>query len=183
MRDYLYIPLGGNKVSVPRMYFNLCFVFLISGFWHGAQWTFITWGAYHGLFLIADRLFLIKLASAIGKIPRTLLTFFVVVIGWIFFRSETVTQALHFLKKMFVYNNALNDIYVSPKLAVTFCIAILFSFIAFIPSVEAIPEKLFSPYNKTWKFALSSLAVVVLVIICGAFITASGFNPFIYFKF
>lgn len=183
MRDYLYIPLGGNKVSVPRMYFNLCFVFLISGFWHGAQWTFIIWGAYHGLFLVMDRLFLLKLTSAIGKIPRIFLTFFIVIIGWIFFRSGTVAQALYFLKKMFVYNDVLNDIYVSPKLAITFCIAVLFSFIAFIPSAETITEKLFSPYSKTWKYAVSSLAVIVLVIICGAFITASGFNPFIYFKF
>ncbi|HNZ43107.1 MAG TPA: MBOAT family O-acyltransferase, partial [Bacteroidales bacterium] len=61
MRDYLYISLGGNRVSVPRMYFNLAFVFLISGFWHGAEWNFIFWGAFHGLFLILDRLFLLKL--------------------------------------------------------------------------------------------------------------------------
>ncbi|MFI5164794.1 MAG: MBOAT family O-acyltransferase, partial [Bacteroidia bacterium] len=85
MRDYLYIPLGGNKVSVPRMYFNLCFVFLISGLWHGAQWTFIIWGAYHGLFLVLDRLFLLKLTEKIGKIPRIIFAFFVVVIGWVFF--------------------------------------------------------------------------------------------------
>lgn len=59
MRDYLYIPLGGNRVnSKARLYFNLCFAFIISGFWHGAAWNFVAWGAFHGLFLILDRIFL-----------------------------------------------------------------------------------------------------------------------------
>ena len=124
MRDYLYIPLGGNKVSVSRMYFNLCFVFLISGFWHGAQWTFIIWGAYHGLFLILDRLFLLKLTAHIGKITRILFTFLVVVVGWVFFRAETLSQALHFLKKMITFSNVPNEIYIYPKLLIAFFAAV-----------------------------------------------------------
>ena len=183
MRDYLYLPLGGNQVSIPRMYFNLCLVFLISGFWHGAQWTFIIWGAYHGLFLVLERLFLLKLTSYIGKIPRVIITFFIVVIGWIFFRADTISQALGFLKKMFIYNDALNNIYVSPKLFGTFCFAVLVSFLALIPKTELLPEKLFVPYNKIWKYGFGSIVALILIIICSAFLTASGFNPFIYFKF
>jgi alginate O-acetyltransferase complex protein AlgI len=76
MRDYLYIPLGGNKVSKIRLYFNLWLVFLISGFWHGAEWTFIVWGAYHGFFLAMERLFLLKLTSKIGIALRMFFTFF-----------------------------------------------------------------------------------------------------------
>ena len=183
MRDYLYIPLGGNKVSVSRMYFNLCFVFLISGFWHGAQWTFIIWGAYHGLFLILDRLFLLKLTAHIGKITRILFTFLVVVVGWVFFRAETLSQALHFLKKMITFSNVPNEIYIYPKLFIAFFAAVLFSFIAFIPKMEALPEKLFTPYTRAWQYAISSLFVIAVIVVCGAFITSSGFNPFIYFKF
>ncbi len=183
MRDYLYIPLGGNKVSVLRMYFNLCFVFLISGFWHGAEWTFIIWGAFHGLFLVLDRVFLIKLFSHIGKVPRVAITFFIVVIGWVFFRAGTVDQALHFLNRMFVYNDSINGIEASPKLILAFCMAVFFSFLAFIPSIESLPEKIFSPYSKTWKYAIGSLVAGILFIISASFITSSGFNPFIYFKF
>lgn len=67
MRDYLYIPLGGNQVPVQRLYFNLWVVFLISGLWHGAAWNFVVWGAFHGLFLVADRMFLIRLTKPLGK--------------------------------------------------------------------------------------------------------------------
>jgi len=69
MKNYLYIPLGGNRVSTNKMYFNLWVVFLISGLWHGAAWTFVIWGAFHGLFLILDRLFLLKVYKKIGKVP------------------------------------------------------------------------------------------------------------------
>jgi len=76
MRDYLYSPLGGNRVSsIGRLYFNLWVVFIISGFWHGASWNFFLWGAYHGLFLIFDRLFLNRLTKSIGKWGRVFLTF------------------------------------------------------------------------------------------------------------
>ena len=140
MRDYLYISLGGNKVSVPRMYFNLCFVFLISGFWHGAQWTFIFWGAYHGLFLVLDRLFLLKLTEKIGKIPRVVLTFFIVVIGWIFFRSETITQAFQFLKKMFSFSY--KEYLFANHFETVFVIAALLSFIPLFTNVIKLEHNL-----------------------------------------
>src|ERR1700751_3147654 len=88
MRDYLYIPLGGNKVSGVRLYFNLWVVFLISGFWHGAEWTFILWGAYHGFFLAVERLFLLKITAKIGVFLRVLFTFFTVLFGWVLFRAQ-----------------------------------------------------------------------------------------------
>ena len=69
MKDYLYIPLGGNRISVRRMYFNLWLVFLLSGLWHGAAWNFVIWGAFHGTFLVLDRLFLLRFYKKIGPIP------------------------------------------------------------------------------------------------------------------
>jgi len=90
MRDYLYIPLGGNKVSKPRLYFNLWVVFLISGLWHGAAWNFVVWGAFHGFFLIADRMFLIKLTKPLGKFTNIILTYFITLIGWVLFRADTL---------------------------------------------------------------------------------------------
>ena len=87
MKDYLYVPLGGNRVSKRRMYFNLWVVFLISGLWHGASWNFVIWGAYHGLFLVLDKMFLLKVLNKIGGFFSTIFTFITVMIGWVLFLS------------------------------------------------------------------------------------------------
>jgi alginate O-acetyltransferase complex protein AlgI len=111
-RDYLYIPLGGNKVSVPRWYFNLFFVFLISGLWHGANWTFIIWGALNGLYLVIaillkpyrDRF---NSITGITRFPRVftffqvLTTFVLCAFAWIFFRANTAGDAFLVIKKIF----------------------------------------------------------------------------------
>ena len=106
MRDYLYIPLGGNRVkSKVRLYFNLWMVFLISGFWHGAAWTFIAWGIFHGAFLILDRLFLLRFYKMIGKPISILITFIITLVGWVIFRAETFPQAMSYIATMFDFGN------------------------------------------------------------------------------
>lgn len=111
-RDYLYIPLGGNRVSIRRWYFNLFIVFLVSGFWHGANWTFIIWGVLHGTYLIValirDRLFTSKTKStgipekksALKRNADLIITFCLVTFAWIFFRANTVTDAFKIIKKI-----------------------------------------------------------------------------------
>ena len=103
-KDYLYIPLGGNKVSIPRTYINLFIVFFISGIWHGAKWTFIFWGVFHGLVLIIERLFQSKKGNEstlyIIKIFKYSLTFSLVWFGWIFFRASTIAEAFHIISKI-----------------------------------------------------------------------------------
>jgi alginate O-acetyltransferase complex protein AlgI len=111
-RDYLYIPMGGSRVSVPRWYFNLFFVFLISGFWHGANWTFLVWGAIHGSYIVFSNLtktIRARMVSAIGldKLPRIhnalrmFVTFNLVVFAWIFFRARTLSDALYIITHAF----------------------------------------------------------------------------------
>ena len=108
-KDYLYIPLGGNRVKIPRLYFNLMIVFIISGFWHGANWTFIIWGTIHGFYLIVALLtkeFREKISIKLGfnKWPRVLnlanifITFILVSFAWIFFRATTIHDALYIAK-------------------------------------------------------------------------------------
>jgi D-alanyl-lipoteichoic acid acyltransferase DltB (MBOAT superfamily) len=110
-RDYLYISLGGNRVSVPRWYFNLFFVFLVSGFWHGAAWTFIIWGALHGVYLVAAIILdkpkkAIKDTIGLSKLPKldtaqqVLVTFALVAIAWVFFRANSVPDAIYILGKI-----------------------------------------------------------------------------------
>jgi len=88
MRYYLYYPLGGNKVETKRrLYFNLMFVFLVSGLWHGASWNFVLWGAIHGFFLIMERVFLLKLLKFSGRLSGVMYTFIIVLLAWVPFRS------------------------------------------------------------------------------------------------
>ncbi|MBT3192709.1 MAG: MBOAT family protein, partial [Verrucomicrobia bacterium] len=100
MREYLYIPLGGNRVPAWRKSFNLWFVFLISGFWHGASWNFVLWGAYHGTFLSLDKLVERRGWPRPHRIVAVPATFLLVTIGWVFFRTETLAEAVRFLMCM-----------------------------------------------------------------------------------
>jgi len=112
-RDYLYISLGGNRVSIPRWYFNLFFVFLVSGLWHGANWTFVMWGALHGFYLVfalVTKNTRAKINEALGltKVPKllallqTLITFFLAAMAWVFFRAKTISDAFYIIKYSFV---------------------------------------------------------------------------------
>jgi alginate O-acetyltransferase complex protein AlgI len=98
LRDYLYLPLGGNRRGSLRTYVNLGLTMLLGGLWHGANWTFLAWGAYQGSWLIAERAGQKRaLWSRAPGVIQTVLTFVVVVLGWVLFRSETLTQAGHYL--------------------------------------------------------------------------------------
>ncbi|HOY37913.1 MAG: MBOAT family protein [Bacteroidales bacterium] len=183
MRDYLYIPLGGNRVNNKwRLYFNLWVVFLISGFWHGASWTFIAWGAFHGLFLILDRLFLLKLSAKIGKYPSIIFTFLVAIIGWVLFRSETLGFAFAYIGRLFAFDFSTFE-YFDREFWVMLAVALIFSFLtAFRFGFNLEKKILYSEYTKSGYFIMAIVAMVLLFV-CTASISASGFNPFIYFRF
>jgi alginate O-acetyltransferase complex protein AlgI len=103
LRDYLYIPLGGNRAGTGRTYFNLMIVFLLCGLWHGAGWTFIVWGAWHGLWLVVERAFGRKpFYVALPVSARVLVTLFLVTVGWVIFRAQTLSEAWGLLTVMFV---------------------------------------------------------------------------------
>ena len=96
-RDYLYIPLGGNRVAAPRVYANLVLVFLATGLWHGAAWNFVAWGAYHGLFLVIERRLVPReRLHAAGLVPRFAYTLPVTIFGWVLFRAESLDDAIRY---------------------------------------------------------------------------------------
>ena len=183
MRDYLYIPLGGNKAGRPRLYLNLWLVFLISGLWHGAAWNFVIWGAFHGLFLIADRLFLIRLTEKMGRVPSVILTFLITLIGWVFFRSATFGQALDYLQVMFSFDFREMEIPGDLKFYVILVIAALISFAALFSRIEAWQTGMLSPVKRSLSVAWRVAFSVTFFLLCLSSIMASGFNPFIYFRF
>lgn len=184
MKDYLYIPLGGNRVKTKfRLYFNLWFVFMISGLWHGAAWNFVVWGAFHGLFLVLDRIFLIKLLKKIGKFPRILLTYIVTLIGWVIFRAESLKFALVYIRNMFRIDGNLLPDYLDNKFWVFFILGLLFAFIGAF-KFGAKLEKFFYYSNYNIKqHIFVGIILTILFIISISFITKGGFNPFIYFRF
>ncbi|HOZ29614.1 MAG TPA: MBOAT family O-acyltransferase [Bacteroidales bacterium] len=183
MKNYLYIPLGGNKVShKSRLFFNLWFVFLLSGLWHGAAWTFVAWGAFHGLFLILDRLFLIKILDKVGKWPSIIFTFIVTMVGWVIFRSDTLDFAFKYITNLFAFDFGIIG-YFDREFYTILIIAVFFSFItAFKPGKTMETKVLYQDYPNRRYFIMAGLCLVLLIISV-ADISSSGFNPFIYFRF
>lgn len=183
MRDYLYIPLGGNRVKTKRrLFFNLWVVFLISGLWHGAAWNFVIWGAYHGVFLVMDRLFLVKFLNRLGKWPSIIITFLIVMFGWIIFRIENMHKAVLYFKGLFNFSG--ENLHITPSF---FAIAIIAAFFS-IQSTFKWGKKLenFFFFRESYSLATNTglmLLSVLLFIISVSYINSSGFNPFIYFRF
>jgi alginate O-acetyltransferase complex protein AlgI len=184
MKNYLYIPLGGNRVkSRARLFFNLWLVFLFSGLWHGAAWNFVAWGAFHGLFLILDRLFLMRLTERMGKIPSVLLTYLITLVGWVLFRAESLQDAFDYLGQMFSWNPGYAGWHLDPHFWAMMTAGTLFAFFGMIKGVEQWQMRMIDqPYHgrKLW---IGGAIALVLLVYSLASITASGFNPFIYFRF
>jgi alginate O-acetyltransferase complex protein AlgI len=185
MRDYLYIPLGGSRTSSKgRLYFNLWFVFLISGLWHGAAWNFVVWGIYHGVFLIIDRLFYLNFSRKIGKYPSIVITFLVTLIGWVIFRAETLGQAIDYLGIMFSFSSV--DVFhnVSIDFWTILLMAATFSFLTLSKWGLKWEKNIFYSEKFSIKgYVVMSFVILILLSLSIGFITSSDFNPFIYFRF
>ncbi|MBC8082229.1 MAG: MBOAT family protein, partial [Hymenobacter sp.] len=186
MRDYLYIPLGGNRVTPSRLYANLWTVFILSGFWHGAAWNFVAWGAYHGLFLILDRLFWLRISQRLGLLS-IVPTFVVTVVGWVLFRAETLTQALAYVRAMLPVAapaGALSLPYLSPEFWAVLLLAAGICFVAAWRRAERTELLLLSTTHFTFRQAAGlSAATATLLLLALSYVVGSTFDPFIYFRF
>ena len=182
-RDYLYIPLGGSRKGAWRTYRNLFIVFFVTGLWHGASYNFILWGLFHGVFLVLERW---KLGAFLERIPqvfRHIYTLLIVMIAWVFFRAETLPEAGQYLLQMVnVTHWNWNTVYTNINSEqVTFMIlGILFS----LPVVDRFTERFVENGRRKQVWNSLYLAVVGGVFILSiCYMTGSGFNPFIYFRF
>ena len=110
-RDYLYIPLGGDRCTLLRLYVNLWLVFFLCGLWHGASWNFIVWGAIHGCFIVLERIGFSKILDQLWAPVQIFYTMAVVIVGWVFFRSDTIAYALDYLEVMFNPSRIFNPVY------------------------------------------------------------------------
>lgn len=193
-RDYLYIPLGGNRKGEVRTYLNLILVFSLCGLWHGASWTFLIWGMYHGLFLALERGIIGKLLNSLPFVVRAIYTFFVVMIGWIFFRSETIEYAVSYIKSLVNFGKpAYLDGPLFTSMTNEFYVALVFGIIFATPLFPYVRRKWAECREVAvgWKsiaFHLASTAVYAVfigtVLIYGAAqIFGDSHNPFIYARF
>ncbi|GAB4311377.1 MAG: MBOAT family O-acyltransferase [Bacteroidales bacterium] len=184
MRNYLYYPFGGSRVKTKRrLYFNLWFVFLVSGLWHGASWNFVIYGAFHGMFLVMERIFLLKAYEKIPRWSRIAFAFLVVVIARVFFRIDGLGPAIQYIDKMFAFDFGPQVYHPNSFFITMMIIAALLSFIPALKIGEKLGSLLYpatlSPRGHGLYFA-GSLLVTVLIV---ATLAGSGFSPFIYFRF
>ncbi len=185
-RDYLYIPMGGNRVAQWRLYMNLIIVFTLCGLWHGASWTFMFWGLWHGLFMVIERQGLGNFLNKIWPPYSHVYTLFVVMVGWVFFKTEDLSIATHFLATMAGMVEPLPNLlspgpYWTNETILVLMAAALFS----MPVYPRLLNWLERWRGRGRKPEWAATAIVVSALFCAALlkVSADTYSPFIYFRF
>ena len=181
IREYLYIPLGGNRVSSARRYTNLLFCFFLCGLWHGASWTFVVWGLYHGLFLVFDKIFWLDFQKSLPGVFNNLVTFLLIMIGWGIFRAESLTQVSFYLPALLGLSPSEDTfIYLNGNAQVSIIVGLAICFRSAIPGFE----HALTVYNRTtWKQEYELAFTLVLLVVSIAKLATTSFSPFLYFRF
>ncbi len=186
-KDYVYFPLGGNRASKPKIYRNLFVVWFLTGLWHGADWVFIIWGLYYGMLIALEKAFLQKLIYRLPELFRHIYLIFIVIIGWVLFRSSSINEAVNFIKIMIglssneLINNTF-EIYINDSWYIIF-LSILFSTPVF-KKLWNLAEGNYKHLSKSRTvYALHSLFLVGCMFITVVLLSSSSYNPFLYFRF
>lgn len=185
-RDYIYIPLGGNRKGIKRQIINMLIVWLLTGFWHGAEWNFVLWGLYYFIFLVLEKFVLNKFLDKLPNFLRHVYAIVIIYFGWIIFRCDSMELLKHYFNALFSFNfsaMSFNEILIYlESYYVYFILAIIFS----TPVYYKLVEKISSVKNKKLKLVLNIihyLGLIVIFIITIMFLAYSSYNPFIYFRF
>ncbi len=182
-RDYVYIPMGGNRVSKPRQFFNIFTVWMLTGFWHGADWTFIVWGLYFAVFLCIEKVFLLKRLEK-SKIFNRIYVFVVISVSFVIFNAADMGETLEYIKCMFGLGNiplvSTEYIYYFKSYAVPMIIGLVGS----TPVVKNMVNKLLKKETAQRVINIAEpVILVVLTVTVTAFLVDGSFNPFLYFRF
>lgn len=181
-KDYVYIPLGGNKVSKTKWLRNIIIVWLLTGFWHGASWNFIIWGLYFGILLTLEKLFLSKLLEK-TKIIKYIYTTIIVIISFLIFSTETIPAIINNLKSMFFLNNIPFTSLETTYYLRSYLVLLIISIIGATPLCKNIIIKLKETKLKVLIDILEPIYIIVLLTLSTAFLIDASFNPFLYFRF
>ena len=179
-RDYVYIPLGGNRVSNIKVYRNLSIVWLTTGIWHGASWNFIAWGIYFGVFIMLERVFLGKMLNKIPKILQHIYLLLIVVFGWVLFSQPSLTKALEYMKIMvglggYPLTNGYFTFYLK-EYWLELSLAIILS----APTLKYIKSRI---NIQNIVYIIKPIGLISIFMITVIYLVNSTFNPFIYFNF
>ena len=181
-REYLYIPLGGNRVSLTKQLRNLFVVWVATGLWHGASWNFIFWGLYFGFFIFIEKTFLRKLLDRLPKCISNIYTMIIVIVGWVFFDNNKLSDALNYIKVMFgLSGNAFTDssaVYYFYTNFILFVIAIVCA----TPIMYNFHKKIKNRFN-TRGAVVMALSHIFILFLATAYLVNQSFNPFLYFRF
>ncbi len=178
-RDYIYIPLGGNRTKKCRWIFNICCVWTLTGFWHGAEWNFLLWGLYYAVLLLMEKLFLHKLLDRLPRFVGWLYAFVLILIGWVLFNTDSLTEIGIILRQMFVFVPTDMIRVIGADSTILYgLIYIPLGIICMFPWCEKIQIK----QNMATDIALN-FGALALLLLCITFIVSSSYNPFIYFRF
>ena len=180
-RDYLYIPLGGNRVSKAKWIRNIIIVWILTGLWHGASWNFIIWGVYFAIILLIEKLFLLEFMSKWNGFVRWLYTFILINIGWIIFRAEDLNLLLYVFKNIFNFKSLPIEAALSINYSLlNYYLYIPFAFLFSFPIFDKINKK-FSSFKHY--YIIQDLLYIMIFIFCICLLISNTYNPFIYFRF
>lgn len=176
-RDYLYIPLGGNRRGLPRQILNILIVWALTGLWHGANWTFLLWGLYYAVFLILEKVFLLKKLEKVPVLAH-IYALLVAVVGWMLFQLNSVGEVAHYWGAMFGASGA-------AATAADAFYAQSYAVILFIAAIAAtpVPKKLFQRIPQRVQNILTPVLVALCLVISTAYLVDATYNPFLYFRF
>jgi len=183
-RDYLYIPLGGNRNSQLSTYRNLFIVFFLTGLWHGATWSFVLWGLFHGALIVVERLGFDRVLDRMPKPLAWMYAMLVVLIGWVFFRIESIENAFGFLAVMFGSGSVDGMVplqFLDRERVAVLIVAIIFS--SSLPLLLAERMKRIGDRLPVLTELLTTLALLAMFLLCVLYENAGSYNPFIYFRF
>lgn len=182
-RDYLYIPLGGNRHGETRTFANLLIVFFLCGLWHGASWNFVIWGLFHGTFLILERSSWGRLLQKLPLLVRHAYLILTVLIGWVFFRADNLAQAIGYLKAMIGANTA-PTYYAGLFLNIETILTLGAAAVLCLPYYARLAARIEAPaFGKQWPRLIHRSALIGLFALSLITLINSTYNPFIYFRF
>lgn len=181
-KDYLYIPLGGNRKGNIRTYINLFIIFFLTGLWHGSSWNFIIWGLFHGVFLISEKFLQYKIPKSLLFLSQSYVLL-IVLLSWVFFRADNINFAFDYIYNMFVYNSGTNNypyIFINNYVIISIIVGIIFSF----PVRKKLEQKLNEiKINIVLKSLLLQFTYFILFLFSIFELAQNTYNPFIYFRF
>ncbi len=181
-RDYVYIPLGGNRVSKLKWIRNLFVVWFLTGFWHGANWNFIIWGLYFGTLLVIEKFLLGKLLEK-TKVIKYIYTSLIIIISFLIFSVESVPEIITNLKNMFFINDIPFTSLETNYYLRSYLVLLIISLIGATPLFKTIIGKLKETKLKIVIDILEPIYLIGLLLLCTAFLIDASFNPFLYFRF